>query len=129
MHEVSVMSDIIKAVLDELSKHDVAGVEETVLVIGDLTNLGEDQLTFAFEVMSKDTILSGSRLIIEPEPIRLKCKVCEFDGPAKIIRNEGYGHSVPVLSCPECNGPVNVTEGMSCRVRSIKIREGSDVQT
>jgi len=129
VHEVSVMSDIIKAVLGELSKHNVAGVEEIVLVIGDLTNLGEEQLTFAFEIMSKDTVLEGSRLTIEQEPIRLKCKACGFDGPAEIIKNEGYDHSIPVLSCPKCNGPVNVIEGMACRVRSIKIREGGDVQT
>ncbi|MCL1904652.1 MAG: hydrogenase maturation nickel metallochaperone HypA [Methanomassiliicoccaceae archaeon] len=123
MHEVSVMSDIIKAALDELSKHDVLGVEELVILIGDLTSLGEEQMTFAFEVMSKDTLLSGAKLVIEHEPIRLKCKECGFDGPAEILRNEGYDHSVPVLSCPECGGPVNIVNGMECCIRSIKIRE------
>ena len=128
MHEVSVMADIIKAVLDELSKHDVACVEEVVIVIGDLTNLGEEQLLFAFEVMTKDTLLSGARLVTEHEPIRLKCEACGFDGPADVLKNEGYDHSIPVLSCPECKGPVKVTEGMACCVRSIKIREDADVQ-
>ena len=118
------MSDIIKAALDELSKHNVTAVEEMILVIGDLTNLGEDQMSFAFEIMTKGTILEGAKLTMENEPIRLKCKVCGFDGPAKIIKNEGYDHSIPVLSCPECNGPVNVTEGMACRIRSMKITEG-----
>jgi len=118
------MSEIIKATLDELSKHNAVGVEELILVIGDLTNLGEEQMSFAFEIMSKGTMLEGAKLTIEKEPIRLKCKVCGFDGPAEIIKNEGYDHSIPVLSCPECNGPVNVTEGMACCVRSIKIREG-----
>ena len=123
MHEVSVMSELIKATLDELSKHNVKAAEELTLVIGDLTNLGEDQLSFAFEVMSKDTILANAKLTIEREPIRLKCKVCDFDGPANILMNEGYGHSVPVLSCPECNGPVNVIEGMACGVRSVKVSQ------
>jgi hydrogenase nickel incorporation protein HypA/HybF len=123
------MSDIIKAALDELSNYDVIGVEELVIVIGDLTNLGEDQMGFAYEVMTRDTILSGSKLVIEREPIRLKCKECDFDGPAEILRNDGYDHTIPVLSCPKCKGPVNVEEGMACCVRSIKIREGRDVQT
>ncbi|MCL2143131.1 MAG: hydrogenase/urease maturation nickel metallochaperone HypA [Methanomassiliicoccaceae archaeon] len=121
------MSDIIKAVLDELSKYDVEGVEEVVIVIGDLTNLGEEQLVFAFEVMSQDTVLEGSKLIVEHEKIRLKCKVCDFDGPAEVIMNEGYDHSIPVLSCPRCSGPVNVIKGMECCLRSVKIREGTDV--
>jgi len=123
------MSDIIKAVLDELGSHDVHEVDELVIVIGDMTNLGKDQMTFAFEVMTKDTILSGAELIIENEPIRILCKECGYDGSPDIIRSEGYDHSVPVLSCPKCNGSVNVTEGMSCRIRSIRIKEGGDVQT
>lgn len=127
MHEVSVMSDIIKAALEELERHNVAGVEELVIVIGDLTNLGEDQLSFAYEIMTKDTILENSRLAVERESIRLRCKVCDFDGPAEILKNEGYDHTIPVLSCPKCNGPVNVTEGMACCIRSIKVRDG-DVQ-
>jgi hydrogenase nickel incorporation protein HypA/HybF len=123
------MSDIIKAAFDELSKHDVAGVEELVIVIGDLTNLGEEQMEFAFDVMTKGTILSDARLVIEREPIRLRCKHCDFDGPAEILKNEGYDHTIPVLSCPKCKGPVNVEEGMACCIRSIKIREGGNVQT
>ena len=121
------MSDIIKAALEELSKYDIAGVEELVIVIGDLTNLGEEQMTFAFEVMTKDTILSDAKLVVEHEPIRLECKACGYDGPAEILRSEGYDHSVPVLSCPECNGPVTVKEGMACCIRSMKVRNG-DVQ-
>ena len=123
------MSDIINAVLDELKGYDVHEVEELVIVIGDMTNLGEDQMTFAFEVMTKDTVLSGSKLTIEHEAVRLLCKECGYDGEAEILKSEGYDHSVPVLSCPKCNGPVTVTEGMSCRIRSIRIKEGGDVQT
>jgi len=123
------MSDIINAVLDELKGHDVHEVEELVIVIGDMTNLGEDQMSFAFEVMTKDTILSAAKLIIEHEPVRLLCKECGHDGAPNIIKSEGYDHSVPVLSCPKCNGPVKVTEGMSCRIRSIRIKEGDGVQT
>jgi hydrogenase nickel incorporation protein HypA/HybF len=118
------MADIIKAALDELSKHEVTGVEELVIVIGDLTNLGEDQMAFAYEVMTRDTILHGSRLVIEHEAIRLRCRECGFEGPADMIKNEGYGHSMPVLSCPECKGPAEVIRGMACCLRSMKVREG-----
>jgi len=122
------MGDMIKAALDELSEHDVDSVEELTLVIGDLTNLGTDQLSFAFEIMSRDTILADAKLVIERETIRLRCRECDFDGPAEILRSEGYDHSVPVLACPVCGGPVNVTEGMACMIRSLKIKEATDVQ-
>ena len=122
------MSDIINAVLDELKGHNVHEVEEVIIVIGDMTNLGGDQMAFAFEVMTKDTILSGAKLTIDHEPVRLLCEECDYDGEAEILRNEGYDHSIPILSCPICNGAVKVTEGMACRIRSIRIKEGGDVQ-
>ena len=121
------MSDIINAVLDELKGHDVHSVEEVAITVGDLTNLGDDQMEFAFEVMTRDTILSGAKLIIDHEHVRLFCGECNYDGEADILRNEGYDHSVPILSCPRCKGPVKVTEGMACRIRSVRIKEGDDV--
>jgi hydrogenase nickel incorporation protein HypA/HybF len=124
MHEVSVMSEMIKATLDKLSAYDVANVDEVVILIGDLTNLGEDQLTFAFEVMTRDTVLSGSELVIEHEAVRIKCNSCDYDGPAEVIKNEGYDHTIPVLSCPLCKSSVKVEEGMACCVRSVRFSGG-----
>lgn len=67
MHEVSVMSGIIDAVMAELAKHDVEKVEEVDLVVGELTYLGKDQLSFAYEIMTRETILEGSSLVFEDE--------------------------------------------------------------
>ena len=39
MHEVSVMSGILDAVMAELAKHDVEKVEEVYLVVGEMTYL------------------------------------------------------------------------------------------
>lgn len=44
MHEVSVMSSIIEAVLKELNKYDIESVEEVYLTVGEMTYLGSEQL-------------------------------------------------------------------------------------
>jgi hydrogenase nickel incorporation protein HypA/HybF len=124
MHEVAIMSDIIRAALAELGKHDVTAVEEMVLVVGDLTSLGEDQLTFAYEVMTKDTLLEGSRLVVEHEGVVLSCPSCGYDGPAATLESDYREHTVPILSCPECGGSVKVTAGEACRISSLKVIGG-----
>ncbi len=44
MHEVSVVSSLVNAVIDELAKYKVTKVHSVTAVIGDLTNLGEEQM-------------------------------------------------------------------------------------
>ena len=123
MHEVAIMSDIIKAALAELEKYNVLEVEELQLVIGDLTSLGEDQLRFAYEIMTKNTILENSQLIVEAEPVRLKCRGCGYNGPANTLESDYHEHTVPILSCPKCGGGVEITAGESCKISTIKFRE------
>lgn len=127
MHEASVICNIVNAILQELKDHEVISVESVTLRIGRLTNLGFDQMSFAYEVVTRDTVLEGSKLLVEEEPIILKCDSCGYEGPAK---NMSFGDEVddefviPVLSCPECGGSVKVISGQSCCVKCIDLEEG-----
>lgn len=123
MHEVSVVSNFVIAILDELEKYDVERVEEVTLVIGDLTSLGEEQMMFAYEVVTKGTKLEGSKLIVEHEKIEVSCEHCGYKGGVNVIENDFDQHSIPILSCPKCNGNIKVIKGQSCTVRSFKIVE------
>jgi hydrogenase nickel incorporation protein HypA/HybF len=124
MHEVSVVAELIAATLEELEKYDIVLVEEVTMVVGKLTNLGSEQMEFAYEVMSKDTILEGSKLVITEEEIELKCEKCGYEGPAKsIVFEEDSHYNMPVLSCPDCGGEVTITAGKSCCITSVKIDE------
>jgi hydrogenase nickel incorporation protein HypA/HybF len=124
MHEVSVVSSLVNAVIAELDKYNVVKVNSVTVVIGDLTNLGEEQMKFAYEIVTRDTILEGSEMIVEHEPIILSCKSCGFEGPARVLTDPDFDtHSIPILSCTQCNGPVNVVKGQSCMVRCMDIEE------
>ncbi|MBE6524664.1 MAG: hydrogenase maturation nickel metallochaperone HypA [Thermoplasmata archaeon] len=124
MHEVSVVTTLVDAVIKELGKYNVTKVNSIEVVIGDLTNLGEEQLKFAYEIVTRGTILEGSEMKVIHEPIELHCDACGFDGPAKVISDPDFDtHSIPILACPQCGGPVTVTSGQSCTVRSMDIEE------
>ena len=123
MHEVSVISDIVNAILKELEKYKAEKVEEVTLVVGEMTNLGDEQLEFAYEIVTKDTKLEGSKLVIEHEKIWVRCTECDYMGGVKMLESDYGEHTIPILACPECNGKVQVVKGQTCMVKNLKIVE------
>ena len=124
MHEASVMADIVDAVLAELENYHVTRVNEVTIVVGDLTQLGEEQLLFAWEVLTDSNILKGSKLTVKHDPVMIRCAACGYDGPAKSVDfGDGLSHAIPLLSCPECGGKIEVTGGNACRIESFDIEE------
>jgi hydrogenase nickel incorporation protein HypA/HybF len=117
------MASIVEAVLEELGKHDVEKVEEVDLVIGEMTFLGRDQLEFAFEIVTRGTLLEGSKLAISEEKVEVRCTSCGYQGGVDYVKTGGMDHMVPDLSCPECDGKVEVTKGKSCGVTSLRVVE------
>ncbi len=128
MHEASVVANIVDAVLEELGKYDVVKVNAVTIVVGDLTQLGFEQMEFAYGVLSEGTVLEGSKLVIEPEHVVLGCDACGYEGPARTVDfgEDSYEHNIPVLSCPKCGGPVRVVEGEACRVKNMDIETRDD---
>ncbi|MDD1769071.1 MAG: hydrogenase maturation nickel metallochaperone HypA [Methanomassiliicoccales archaeon] len=123
MHEVSVMSGVVDAVLSELSGHEVDRVEEVCLAVGRLTFLGTEQLHFAFEVLTKGTKLEGAKLKIEEEEVRVLCPSCHYEGGIDYLEDDSFHFSIPILRCPSCGERVEVMEGAGCRVVSVKAVE------
>jgi hydrogenase nickel incorporation protein HypA/HybF len=115
------MASIVDAVLEELKRHDVEKVEEVNMVIGELTFLGKDQLEFAYEIVTRGTILEGSKLVMSDEKVQVGCRSCGYAGDVDYISGGGHDHLIPNLSCPRCGGGVDVTKGKSCAVTSLKV--------
>jgi len=117
------MASIIEAVLAELDKHDIEKVEEVDMMVGELTFLGPEQLEFAYSILTKNTILEGSVLVISEEKVRIRCPTCGYEGGVEYIDGGNDHYSIPNLSCPHCSGRVEVTKGKSCSVTSLKVVE------
>ena len=117
------MASIVDAVLEELKRHDVESVEEVHMVVGEITFLGRDQLEFAYEVVTRGTILEGSRLVISEEKVEVRCRSCGYVGGVDYVSGGGRDHSIPNLACPRCGGGVEVTKGKGCAVSSLKVVE------
>ncbi len=124
MHEVSVVTSIVDAVINELSSYNVEKVNSVVVLVGEMTNLGEEQMQFAYGIVTRDTMLEGSELVIERVPVEARCRSCGYIGPVKLLTDPDYEtHSIPILSCPECGGEIDVIKGMECTVKCMDIEE------
>ena len=118
MHEFSVMSQMVEGIIEEAKKHNATKVEEVVLELGEFTMLGEEQLRFAYEVLTKDNILKASVLTIVPIRGAIECD-CGFKG--EMSPSEDTPHrSVPILECPKCGGLARITGGRECTVRNLR---------
>ena len=121
MHEFSVTSQIVQNVLAEAEKRGAKKVTEVDLVVGKLTFLGLEQLRFAFEVLTKDTILEDAKLIIDEQEGIVKCGNCGYEGDFKYEDDPLYHVPVPTLKCPKCGSVVEITAGKECTIKSIKM--------
>ncbi len=120
MHELSVMTQIVDSVLAEAKKRNATRVEAVDLQIGEYTMLGEDQLKFAYEVLSKENpILKDSDLVIKHVKGRIKCS-CGFEGDVKPSPDSPH-KIVPILECPHCGGIAEIIEGRECVIRNIRM--------
>jgi hydrogenase nickel incorporation protein HypA/HybF len=121
VHEFSVTTQIVQNVLAEAEKRGAKKVAEVHLTVGKLTFLGLEQVRFAYEVLIKDTIMEGSKLIITEQEGTVKCNNCGYQGDFKYQDDPLYHLPVPTLKCPKCNNTVTIKQGKECTITSIKM--------
>ena len=119
MHEFSVMGQIVDSILEEAKKREATKVESVDLELGDYTMLGEEQLRFAFQVLTKDTILANADLNVKHLKGRVKCR-CGYDGNVA-VGDDTLHKIAPILECPRCKGAAEIVEGRECIVRNIRM--------
>lgn len=118
MHEFSVMSQIIDVVLKEAESRGAEKIQEVNLEIGEFTFLGEEQLRFAFDVLTRGTIADGAELKMVTQAGTIECE-CGYSGLPE--RPEETHVLVPILRCPVCKKIAHVKEGLGCTVRDISL--------
>jgi len=121
LHEFSVTSQIVRGVLDEAEKHRAKKVNEVHLIVGKLTFLGLEQVRFAFEALTKGTIMEGSKLIIDEQEGVVKCNHCGYMGDFKYEDDPLYHVPLPTLKCLQCGSVVNIVAGKECTIKSIRM--------
>ena len=93
MHELSIAIAVCEEVSERAAHDNVARVKSVRLRIGELYEVVNDALLFAWDVTTEGTAAAGSELQIESVPVRVFCPACEC---------ERSPYSVNHLACSVC---------------------------
>ncbi len=115
MHELAVTESILSIALEHAQKANATKVTDINLVIGQLSSLIDDSITFYWEIVSKDTICSEADIHFTRIPARMRCNACQ---------NE-YSMDHELTPCPCCNSSdIKILSGNEFRVDSIEVLQG-----
>ncbi|MCQ2751730.1 MAG: hydrogenase maturation nickel metallochaperone HypA [Coriobacteriales bacterium] len=117
MHELSLMQGIFDSVSKVAAQHNAQEVTLIELDIGEMTQVVDEALQFAFEVLQEDLPLyRNCELKVNYIPVRSKCIECE----------EEFEHDQFHLKCPKCGSAKTVClAGKEMNIACIEIEDGS----
>ena len=117
MHEIGVVRQVIRTVEDFAKENNITEVSEIVLDIGELSLVIPKYVEEIYEITTKDTILEGTKLIMNVIPGMAECDEC--DEIFNVIEHEGY--------CPNCGSfEKQVLSGRDFLIKEIHIPEDED---
>ena len=111
MHEMGITQGILSASFDAAREAGAECISEIRISIGELTEIQEFALQFAFAALTPDTMAEGATLVVNHIPATSKCNDCGLE----------YSHDRFEMLCPECHS-FNVTPitGREMRIDSIE---------
>lgn len=113
MHELSIAMSIVEMAEEEAQRHG-GQVKAVHLKLGALSGVVKDALLFSFEMACADTVLAGSRLVVEDVPIVVFCDHCQV--------RRGLS-SAQWFCCPECGTPTSeVVQGKELEVVALEMQ-------
>ncbi len=102
MHELSIVEALIEQVQEEVKRAGVEGkIAKLELSIGRLSGVNADCLRFAFELLSSDTILADTEIVIHESKAVCRCNRCQAETEVEDLP----------LRCPRCSSDDVVIEG------------------
>ncbi len=112
MHEMGIVKGILDAAEETARRSSATRINEVHVRIGDLTEIVDEALHFAFEALSPGTLAEGATLVVERVAPRSKCAACDAT----------FSHGRFDAVCPECGGFVcELLEGRELAIDCIDI--------
>lgn len=112
MHELSVTEGLLKICLDEGQKHKIKKINEINIVVGELTDLIPECISYYFNIVAMGTIAENAKINIEYVPVNIICRSCGYEGP---LGQEKY-------LCPKCSGAdYKITKGKEFYLNTMEV--------
>jgi hydrogenase nickel incorporation protein HypA/HybF len=115
VHEMGIMAGILESSFEAAERADAQRITEIRITVGELTEIQEFALDFAFMSMTPGTIAEGAKLVVNTVAPSSRCRDCGLE----------YAHDRFEMICPSC-GSFNVEPltGRELRIDSIAADDG-----
>ncbi len=112
MHELSVVESILDISLRHADSNGAKRIVKINLVLGELTGIVDQCVTFYWDMLAKDTIASAAEISFRKVPVVARCTAC-----GKEFTPEEHD-----LTCPACGeSRAELVSGREFQVESIEI--------
>lgn len=112
LHELSVTRNIIEIALQKAAEAGAKKISSIDVVIGELSSIEPDCVSFYYEILKKDYGLENTSLVYRRVAALLKCREC---------KKEFLGAEMP-WACPYCESfNLEIKKGSECYVESIEV--------
>ena len=99
MHEMGICQGILASSIEAAEKQGAVRITEIRVNVGELTEVVEYALQFAFESLTPNTMAEGATLVIHHIPAKSRCTQCGTE----------FEHGRFDAVCPECGNPFGET--------------------
>ena len=112
MHEMSIVAGVLDAVVPSAEQAGAERVLAITLRIGDMTEVVDEALAFAFEALTEGTICEGAELVVNKVAPRSICFECGAE----------FGHDRFHRACPSCGSyETRIVAGKELEIESIEV--------
>ena len=112
MHEMSIVSGVLDAVTQSAQDAGAEKVLAITLRIGDMTEVIDEALSFAFEALTEGTMCEGAKLDVIKVAPRSLCFEC----------GEEFDHDRFHRVCPQCGSyETHLLQGRELSIESIEV--------
>jgi len=112
MHEQSIVASLLFMALEDAKKDNARRIISIKLVVGELTGVEKDAVSFYFGFMAKNTIAAGASLEFNYTKAQLRCRDCDIIFPREKLK----------FNCPECHKKaIEIVGGRELYIESIRI--------
>jgi len=117
MHEMGIMNDVLTTCERAARDAGKTRITHIALTIGQLTEIQDFALEFAFEALSPQTMAKGGTLEMVLVSPQSRCKSCD----------KVYEHDRFTMTCPECQSfEVELLCGKELQIDTIEAEGGED---
>ena len=118
MHEMGITQGILATSFEAAEKAGATRITEIRITVGELTEIQEFALDFAFQSLTPGTMAEGATLIVTTVTPTSRCRVCDIV----------YDHDRFQMLCPTCGSfDVEPLTGRELRIDSIEADDGDDL--